>query len=49
MSFDDLCKVMGLIGDVCLVLLVVIVPIAAPRRIERVIKVLEEIRDQKRQ
>ena len=46
MSFDDLCKVMDLVGNFALVALVIIVPIAAPRRIERVIKVLEDIRDQ---
>lgn len=46
MSFDDVCKVMDVIGNIALVALVIIVPIAAPRRIERVIMVLEQIRDQ---
>ncbi len=46
MSFDDVCKVLDLVGNLALVALVIIVPISAPRRINRVITVLEEIRDQ---
>ena len=49
MSLADWAHVATIVMAVCLVLLVIIVPIASPRKIAQVVLLLTEIRDQGRE